>query len=146
MTQSRTRIAHSPPAPAATPSRAQLARLNELFTEILPANPFHSARLGARLGDKRVCETPANYHNLPLLTKDELVADSAAHPPFGTNLTYPLDHYTRYHQTSGTTGPPLRVLDTAETWDWWGRCWVEPVPLLTKDELVADSAAHPPFA
>ena len=29
------------------------------------------------------------------------------------------------HQTSGTTGAPLRVLDTPETWDWWGRCWLE---------------------
>ena len=121
MTQSPTDIVFSTSAPAATPSRNQLARLNQLLKEILPANPFQRARLG----DDRVCETPAGYRNLPLLTKDELVADSAAHPPFGTNLTYPLDHYTRYHQTSGTTGPPLRVLDTAETWDWWGRCWIE---------------------
>ena len=125
MTQSPTRIGSSPSAPAAIPRPGQLARLNELFTEILPANPFQRARLGARLGDERVCETPADYRNLPLLTKDELVADSAARPPFGTNLTYPLEDYTRYHQTSGTTGPPLRVLDTAETWDWWGRCWIE---------------------
>jgi phenylacetate-CoA ligase len=27
------------------------------------------------------------------------------------------------HQTSGTTGVPLKVLDTTESWDWWGRCW-----------------------
>jgi phenylacetate-CoA ligase len=26
------------------------------------------------------------------------------------------------HQTSGTTGPPLRVLDTAEDWAWWRAC------------------------
>ena len=51
--------------------------------------------------------------------KDELVADQAAHPPFGTNLTYEPGRYTRFHQTSGTTGPPLRVLDTAEDWEWW---------------------------
>ena len=121
MTQSPTHIVSSLPAPAANPSPDQLARLNELFKEILPANPFH----WARLGDERACETPGDYRNLPLLTKDELVADSAAHPPFGTNLTYPLEDYTRYHQTSGTTGQPLRVLDTAATWDWWGRCWIE---------------------
>lgn len=29
----------------------------------------------------------------------------------------------RFHQTSGTTGAPLRVFDTHESWDWWGRCW-----------------------
>jgi phenylacetate-CoA ligase len=27
------------------------------------------------------------------------------------------------HQTSGTTGVPLKVFDTNESWDWWGRCW-----------------------
>jgi phenylacetate-CoA ligase len=27
------------------------------------------------------------------------------------------------HQTSGTTGTPLKVFDTSESWDWWGRCW-----------------------
>ena len=47
------------------------------------------------------------------------MADQQRHPPFGTNLTYPLERYTHLHQTSGTTGPPLRVLDTAEDWAWW---------------------------
>lgn len=49
--------------------------------------------------------------------------DQAAHPPFGTNLSFPLDRYVRVHQTSGTTGTPLRWLDTQESWDWWARCW-----------------------
>ena len=52
-----------------------------------------------------------------------MVADQAAHPPFGTNLTYPLERYVRVHQTSGTSGAPLRWLDTQESWDWWSRCW-----------------------
>jgi phenylacetate-CoA ligase len=39
-------------------------------------------------------------------------------------LTYPLDRYTRLHQTSGTSGGrPLRWLDTAESWDWWESIW-----------------------
>jgi phenylacetate-CoA ligase len=52
------------------------------------------------------------------------VEDQAAHPPFGTNLSFPLDRYVRVHQTSGTTGTPLRWLDTQESWDWWARCWM----------------------
>jgi phenylacetate-CoA ligase len=56
---------------------------------------------------------------VPPLTKRELIEDQANHPPFGTNLTYPLRRYTQLHQTSGTTGRPLRVLDTAEDWAWW---------------------------
>ena len=64
-----------------------------------------------------------DFRRLPFTQKIELVADQAAHPPFGTNLTYPLDRYVRVHQTSGTTGQPLRWLDTQESWDWWARCW-----------------------
>jgi phenylacetate-CoA ligase len=63
-----------------------------------------------------------------MTTKSELVADQAAHPPYGTNLTYPLDRYVRLHQTSGSSGShPLRWLDTAESWDWWLRTWSEHV-------------------
>src|SRR5262249_50376302 len=60
---------------------------------------------------------------LPFTRKGELVADQDAHPPYGTNLSFPLGAYTRLHQTSGTTGRPLRILDTPESWLWWKRCW-----------------------
>ena len=98
----------------------QLESLRALFDEIRETNRFQSARLGDVTAiDKET------FLRLPLLTKQELVADQTAHPPFGSNLTYPLERYSRYHQTSGTTGEPLRVLDTPQTWDWWGRCWLE---------------------
>jgi phenylacetate-CoA ligase len=29
----------------------------------------------------------------------------------------------RVFQTSGTTGPPLRWLETEASWAWWARCW-----------------------
>jgi phenylacetate-CoA ligase len=47
------------------------------------------------------------------------LADQAANPPFGTNLSYELERYTHLHQTNGTTGATLRVLDAREDWDWW---------------------------
>src|SRR6185295_16502015 len=31
--------------------------------------------------------------------------------------------YRYFHQTSGTTGRPLKCLDTAASWEWWERCW-----------------------
>ena len=58
-----------------------------------------------------------------LRQKKELLDDQISHPPFGTNLTYPLDRYIHVHQTPGTTGRPLRWLDTRESWEWWARCW-----------------------
>ena len=64
-----------------------------------------------------------DFRRLPLTLKRELAEDQTAHPPFGTNLTYPLERYVRVHQTSGTTGAPIRWLETPESWAWWGRCW-----------------------
>jgi phenylacetate-CoA ligase len=89
-------------------------RLGELLELVRERNPFQRARLeGLDLGGQPTVE------DLPTLTKRELVRDQERNPPFGTNLTYPLEQYTQLHQTSGTTGPPLRVLDTAEDWAWW---------------------------
>src|SRR3954449_11519769 len=89
-------------------------RLSQLLDLVTKENPFQRRRLEALdLGDDPALE------ELPPLTKLELVHDQERNPPFGTNLTYSLERYTQLHQTSGTTGPPLRVLDTAEDWSWW---------------------------
>ena len=66
---------------------------------------------------------PDDLATLPLTTKAELVADQAANPPWGTALTEPLERYTRYCQTSSTTGRPLRWIDTNESWQWMLDCW-----------------------
>ena len=89
------------------------ARLLEL---VLEGNPFQRRRVEA-LG----LDDPPRLEDLPPLAKPDLIADQAQHPPFGTNLTYPLERYTHVWQTSGTTGSPLRVLDTADDWNWWRR-------------------------
>ena len=93
----------------------QTQRLRELVELVRERNPFQRDRLAGV--DPAA---PDLLGALPLLTKRELVSDQAGHPPFGTNLTYPIERYTHMHQTSGTTGRPLRVLDTAEDWAWWG--------------------------
>ena len=98
----------------------QLARVNALLAEIVPANRFYTRKLD---GVQRVEHWDA-FRQLPFTTKQELAADQAESPPFGTNLTYPLERYTKLHQTSGTTGKaPIRWLDTPESWDWWARLW-----------------------
>jgi phenylacetate-CoA ligase len=98
----------------------QLRRLQELLDEILPGNAFYAQKLGSR----RQIASWDEYRALPFTTKHEIAEDQLQHPPFGTNLTYPLQRYIKLHQTSGTTGRgPIRLLDTNESWDWWARCW-----------------------
>lgn len=53
---------------------------------------------------------------IPFTTKQQLVDDQRDHSPYGSNHTYPLEHYTRFCQTSGTTGKPLRIIDTPDSW------------------------------
>jgi phenylacetate-CoA ligase len=98
-------------------------RLRTLLAEILPRNRFYARKLrDARVApaDRR---SPADLRRLPFTTKAELLADQEAEPPYGTNLTYPLERYRRLHQTSGTSERPLRWLDTAESWQWALDCW-----------------------
>ncbi len=102
----------------------QMSRLRSLLKELLASNPFYRTRLrDAGLTDARLLNSPDDLKSLPFTTKSQLVEDQESHPPFGTNLTFPLDRYIHLHQTSGTTGKPLRWLDTNESWDWWARCW-----------------------
>jgi phenylacetate-CoA ligase len=103
----------------------QQCKLQALLAELWGKNAFYTAKLRAAglAPDDATRLSVDDLSRLPMTTKSELAADQAAHPPFGANLTYPLAAYIRYHQTSGTTGKPLRVLDTAESWDWWGHCW-----------------------
>jgi phenylacetate-CoA ligase len=62
---------------------------------------------------------------LPFTMKKELVDDQNNHPPYGKNHSYPLEEYVRYHQTSGTSGKPLKILDTKKSFEWWETCWLE---------------------
>jgi phenylacetate-CoA ligase len=102
----------------------QWARLIALMETVLPANRFIAEQC-KRVGLRRPQDLEGwdDFRRLPFTRKSELVEDQAANPPFGTNLSYPLERYVRVHQTSGTTGTPLRWLDTQESWDWWARCW-----------------------
>ncbi|NOY43470.1 MAG: phenylacetate--CoA ligase [Planctomycetes bacterium] len=97
----------------------QLVKLNELLATIVPANQFYTDKLAN-------CPTQLDsleqLAELPYTTKNELLPDGAGHM-MPANLTWSLDRYVRYHQTSGTHGRPLPVFDTADDWTWWVDCW-----------------------
>src|SRR5262245_61143127 len=105
-------------------SARQWARIQALLADVLPRNRFLQAKFEAAGCDPCDWQTLDALHCLPFTTKDDFVVDQAAHPPYGTNLTYELSQYCRLHQTSGTTtGVPLRWLDTPQSWSWMLGCW-----------------------
>ena len=84
----------------------QTEKLRLLMAAVLATNPFYSAKLRAA----GVFANPASVgeftRRVPFTFKAELVDDQTRNPPYGSNLTEPLDRYSRYHQTSGTSGRP----------------------------------------
>lgn len=108
-----------------------MKRFRDLLGEILPRNRFYAtkyARLSICPDDFR---EPADLARLPFVTKAELIADQRDHPPYGEILTYPIDRYSRLHQTSGTTsGKALCWFDTPESWENLLRCWQDSFPFM----------------
>ncbi|MSU33290.1 MAG: phenylacetate--CoA ligase family protein [Pedosphaera sp.] len=106
---------------AAEPLRA----LQDLLGSIVKSNCFYQGKL-AEYVDQPLPRSLDDFSaRVPLTTKAELVADQAANPPYGSNLSCSLTGYTRCHQTSGTTGNPIRWLDTAESWSAMTDDWTE---------------------
>ena len=99
----------------------QVRRLREMLQAVLPSNEFYRRKFTEKLCSD--IDSLAAFRKFPFTTKAELVQDQLDHPPFGTDLTYPLERYIRVHQTSGTTGKPLYWFDTEADWQWWAECW-----------------------
>ncbi len=103
----------------------QLQRLRDLIAELRKTNAYYGAVLREAGVDENIGSLDAFIRAVPVTTKQQVLDDQCDHPLYGSNLTYPLDHYTRLHRTSGTTGQPMRWLDTPESWqrmlDNWKR-------------------------
>ena len=101
--------------------KEQLKRLRRMLQSVAASNEFYRNKLLQKgITD---AESLDDLAQLPFTTKSELVENQSRYPPYGTNLTFPVDRYIRIHQTSGTTGKPMYWLDTEESWNWWAECW-----------------------
>ncbi|MBI1247252.1 AMP-binding protein [bacterium] len=97
----------------------QLARLNQLLTEILPHNAFYAEKLA----DVKLPLTSLDdLAKLPFTFKDELIG-TRENGDLANNRTYGVEQYVRFHRTSGTRGRPMVVLDTKSDWQWWIDAW-----------------------
>ncbi len=111
------------PADRNTIVAAQLAKLKALLAELLSTNPFYTRKLLEAGISPAISGLEEFAASMPFTLKHEIVADQMENPPYGSNLTYPLERYTRFSQTSGTTANPIRWLDTPESWDWMLDNW-----------------------
>ncbi|MEO6244380.1 MAG: AMP-binding protein [Opitutaceae bacterium] len=104
-------------------AQTQLAALNRLIAEIAPTNQFYRAKLAAAGGLEGFASLAEFSARMPFTTKDELARDQIAFPGGGSTLTFSRETYTRFHQTSGTSGRPLIWLDDPASWQWVLENW-----------------------
>ena len=111
-------------APREKLTEYQLERTREVIGVALAGSPFYKEKFRAvGLESAKEIQSLEDLRRLPFTTKSELVADHEENPPFGSRLTEPLQQYSRLHQTSGTRGKPLRILDTEDSYGWFARGW-----------------------
>ena len=126
MTAMSVDVGHAPEAECR--SRSDLAahqgeRLKTLLRTINGRDTFYTRKFANNRINPTDLAFPEDLEALPVTTKAELIADQETTPPWGTVRTESIDRYTRYNQTSSTTGRPLRWLDTSESWQWMLECW-----------------------
>lgn len=118
-------MADAPPDRSAIEAH-QLRELRQLLAALIPNNAFYTAKLEAAGVSAELASLQEFFERVPFTLKSELIADHEAHPRFGSNLTFPVESYSRFSQTSGTSsGQPLPWLDTAESWQWMVDSWKE---------------------
>ncbi len=105
--------------------RVGAEELTALLAECLPHHRFYARKFEqAGISPSRL-SLPRDLTALPFTTKADLLAAQASCPPHGELISEPFSRYVRMHQTSGTSGRPLRWFDTAESWSMLLDCWLE---------------------
>jgi len=101
----------------------ELKRFRELLQWAKENSPFYRRKLqGIDPQDIRSLEDVAK---IPMTEKDELRAAQEGKEPFlyGELLAVPSESLSAFHQTSGTTGKPVYIPDTYESWQWLVEVW-----------------------
>jgi phenylacetate-CoA ligase len=105
--------------------KLQLYKFKRIFTYAYNKSPFYRTKFDAAGIKPEDIRTLDDIRRIPFTTKEEMrKAQEGKEPfPFGELLTVPVGEVTEYHQTTGTTGLPVRYADTWSDWDWFSENW-----------------------
>jgi phenylacetate-CoA ligase len=101
----------------------QLRNLRKLLSHAKKGTPFYQERYkGIHPED---IKTIGDVKSLPLIDKEDLrLAQEGQVPfPFGKMQGVPFEEITTFRQTSGTTGRPVYVPESYESWQWRVEVW-----------------------
>lgn len=94
-----------------------LERIREVMAYAWDNAPFYRSKwnsAGLEPGDIKTLE---DFEKVPVIVKDELRADQAAHEPFGSYLCVDPSEVKHVNGTSGTTGRPTAFGISQRDWD-----------------------------
>jgi phenylacetate-CoA ligase len=105
--------------------KLQLKKFQRIFNYAYEKSQFYRRKFDKAGIKPADIKTLDDIRKVPFTTKEELRgAQENKEPfPFGELLTVPIEDVTEYHQTSGTTGIPVRYADTWEDWEWFAENW-----------------------
>ena len=135
-----------------TASRDDMKRLwdrkiREIVRHAWEKSPFYRKKFEEASITSDQIKSAEDIARLPFITKEDLREDQKAFPPWGSMMTLPIEACQRVHMTSGTTGQPLKVVDTAE--DWAGFCHMHARMLhaygVRKHDMVMPAFGFGPF-
>jgi phenylacetate-CoA ligase len=89
------------------PEEASL--LHQAMARAIRQSPFWHRRMSELAIDERHLVHGFPFHELPMLSKADLLDDQATHPPLGHLLAVIPEAIRRIHRTSGTSATPLFI-------------------------------------
>ena len=103
--------------------RIQLHRFRQILSYAKNQSAFYRYRYADI--DARDISTMSDLKKLPLIDKEDLRrAQEDKEPfPFGEMLGVPPEEVSIFRQTSGTTGKPVYVPESRESWQWRVEIW-----------------------
>ena len=88
----------------------QWERLRWQLDRCYRESPFYREKWERAQVKLEQIQRPEDLRLLPVVTKDELRAEQAAHPPFGRFTVAPRADWRELHPSSGTTGNPVNTI------------------------------------
>ena len=95
----------------------QVERVRVLLSSLIGSNPFYTRILEEAGVSYKIRDLSEFGDRIPLTTRAQVLEDQRTHPPFGSNLTFPLTRYARCYREQDLPDGALRWLDTIESWD-----------------------------
>ena len=110
--------------PPARLREVQLLKLRRMVQWAWQNSPFYRAKFDRAGVKPRDIQSLDDLGRFPLTEKSEWLAAQGSEPPtFGKTTAVPEADVIRYHQTSGTSGNPIRLAFSLRDWNVWLECW-----------------------